>query len=485
VNDKDKRRGDDQQNFDLTTPNIPYPDKYRNPASSGQPPSAGPTDKTILNAPVRRTPQRQNPPASQQNKFDLTVTNFVGPYEEDEEPRPETMGAEQPAQQQPEPRPTTAPVPSTRPAQPRRGIPTWAWALGVTFALLVIAGAGLAIYFLLPGQAFTLRVLNAPPGSKVYIDDVPSGVPQRDGTITVQGLRPGEAREVRVSQEGFADWKTTVTGEPGKTLEITAKLTPLQVAKGLPTEIDYKGRMVLVPAGDFIMGSNSDNPDESPEHPVTVPDFYIDKYEVKNEEYARFCAATNHPHPVNPFWDSRYFESNPRMPVIGISYDDAAAYAAWAGKRLPNEGEWEKAASWGPDAKAKRRYPWGNSPEASRANVNSNHPSQAGQFAEGASAYGVQDMAGNAREWVDAMFTPYAGNSASGSRFDRNLRVVRGGDFRSGMPYARTTSRLGIDPGFKTNPGDDKLGKSSLVGFRCAISADDPRLQEQLKSSGR
>jgi formylglycine-generating enzyme required for sulfatase activity len=82
------------------------------------------------------------------------------------------------------------------------------------------------------------------------------------------------------------------------------------------------------------------------------------------------------------------------------------------------------------------------------------------------------------------MFTPYAGNATSDSRFGQNLRVVRGGDFRSGMAYARTTSRLGVDPGFQTNLGDDKLGKSSLVGFRCAISADDPRLQEQLKRTG-
>ena len=484
MNDKDRRGGDDQQNFDLTAPNLPVPEQNRNPASGGRPQQAGPSDKTVLNAPVHRPPKRQNPPASPQNKFDLTMMNYGSAFEEEEEPSPEVPGTVQPP---PQPRQSPAVAQVAPPSHPQssRRIPSWLWALGAVFTLLVIAGAGLAIYLLLPSQAFTLRVLNAPPGSKVYIDDVPSGVPQRDGTIVVQGLRPGEAREVRVSQDAYSDWKTTVTGEPGKVLEITAKLTPLEVAKGLPSEIDYKGRMILVPAGDFIMGSNSDNPDESPEHPVTVPDFYIDKYEVKNEEYARFCSATNHPRPVNPFWDTRYFENNPRMPVIGISYEDAAAYAAWAGKRLPNESEWEKAASWSPEAKEKRRYPWGNSPEDSRANVNSDHPSQAGQFAEGASAYGVQDMAGNAREWVDAMFTPYDGNAASDSRFGQNLRVVRGGDFRSGMAYARTTSRLGVDPGFKTNPGDDKVGKSSLVGFRCAIGAVDPRLQEQLKRSGR
>jgi len=74
----------------------------------------------------------------------------------------------------------------------------------------------------------TLRVLNAPSGAKVYVDDIPSGVPQRDGTIIVQGLRTGEARDLRVSEEGYADWKTTVTGQPGKVVDVTVNLTPLQ-----------------------------------------------------------------------------------------------------------------------------------------------------------------------------------------------------------------------------------------------------------------
>jgi iron(II)-dependent oxidoreductase len=168
------------------------------------------------------------------------------------------------------------------------------------------------------------------------------------------------------------------------------------------------------------------------------------------------------------------------MPVIGIAYDDAQAYANWAGKRLPTESEWEKAASWGPNISAKRLYPWGSSPEKTRANVDSDHPTDVGHFSESASGYGVEDMAGNAREWVDAYFDAYPGNTSSNPKFGQGLRVVRGGDFRSGLNFAKTVSRLGVEPGFKTNPGDDKLGRSSLVGFRCAVPADDPRLQASL-----
>jgi formylglycine-generating enzyme required for sulfatase activity len=94
-------------------------------------------------------------------------------------------------------------------------------------------------------------------------------------------------------------------------------------------------------------------------------------------------------------------------------------------------------------------------------------------------------MAGNVREWVNGTFDAYPGSAASNPQFGQGLRVVRGGDFRAGPAFAKTTSRLGVDAGFKTNPGDDKIGRSSLVGFRCAIAADDPKLQAQLKQGSK
>ena len=331
-------------------------------------------------------------------------------------------------------------------------------------------------------------MLNAVAGSKIYVDDVPSGVPQSDGTIVVEGLRTGEPRELRVSKEGYADWKTTVSGDPGKVVPVTVKQTPLVVstppAAGLPAEVDFNGRMVLIPAGEYKMGADDSNPEEAPAHMVTLPDFYIDKYEVTNQQYADFCTATNHAKPINPFWDPQYFEKNPRMPVIGVSFSDAQAYAQWANKRIPTESEWEKAASWSSGASSKHKYPWGDPADKRRSNVESGHPTNIGQFPEGASGYGVQDLAGNAREWVDSAFEPYTGNTKSNPQFGQGLKVVRGGDFRAGLAFAKTTSRLGVDPGFKTNPGDDKVGRSSLVGFRCASSVDSPKLQALIKPGG-
>jgi iron(II)-dependent oxidoreductase len=128
-------------------------------------------------------------------------------------------------------------------------------------------------------------------------------------------------------------------------------------------------------------------------------------------------------------------------------------------------------------AAAKRQYPWGEAVEPGRANLDSEHPTEVGSHPSGASAYGVSDMSGNAREWVDAFFAPYPGGAQSNPNYGRGLRVVRGGDFRAGPRFARTTSRLGVAPEFKTNPGDEQAGRSSLVGFRCAISADDPRIK--------
>jgi formylglycine-generating enzyme required for sulfatase activity len=478
VNETDGPSDKKQPNFDLTTPNIPRPNRNQ----EGGPAAPGSSqDRTMLNEPFQRPEGRPKRPSPAQNKFDLTVVNFnsePGDEGEDERERVATPPVSRPAPQPHVARPGT--VPQT--AGPTGRKSSLLLIIGASVLFLLLVGGGLAVYFFSPGKGFTLRVLNAPAGSKVFIDDVPSGVPQSDGTIIVQGLRTGEARDVRVSQEDYADWKTTVTGREGQVQDLTVNMTPLRpkTAAQPQTEIEYNGRMILIPAGEYPMGIDNSNPEESPSHTVSLPAYYIDKYEVTNEQYARFCAATNHPHPVNPFWDTTYFEKRPRMPVIGIAYDDAQAYANWAGKRLPTESEWEKAASWGPNISAKRLYPWGSSPEKTRANVDSDHPTDAGHFSESASGYGVEDMAGNAREWVDAYFDAYPGNTTSNPKFGQGLRVVRGGDFRSGLNFAKTVSRLGVEPGFKTNPGDDKLGRSSLVGFRCAVPADDPRLQASL-----
>jgi iron(II)-dependent oxidoreductase len=345
-------------------------------------------------------------------------------------------------------------------------VPLWAWLIGggaLTLLLLTIVGAVLWYVWPLWGNsAFTLKVLKAPAGSKVFVDDIDrSGVPQADGTIIIQGLKAGEPREVRVAHEDYEDYDTTVTGESGQISEITYK-SPLKETKKPPLlEIDYVGKMMLVSAGPFTMGDDKHLPDEKPAHQVTLPAYYIDKYEVTNEQYKKFCEETNHATPANPFWDTQYFESNPQMPVVGVSFADATAYAVWAGKRLPSE----------------------DVAEASRANINSQHPTPVGQYPNGASAYGVHDMAGNVQEWVDGFYQAYQGNTARDPKFGNTLRVARGGSFPGKIEDVRTTRRLPIDPSFKTNPEDAQLKKSSVVGFRCAVSANDPKLATHLQQA--
>ena len=112
-------------------------------------------------------------------------------------------------------------------------------------------------------------------------------------------------------------------------------------------------QMVFIAAGPFIIGCNS-YPDESPQQQLTLPAYYLDRYEVSNEEYRHFVLETGHRMPIG--WQDAYLDEDQQLlPVAGVSWDDANAYAHWAGKRLPTEMEWEKAAR-GSDGWI---FPWG------------------------------------------------------------------------------------------------------------------------------
>jgi formylglycine-generating enzyme required for sulfatase activity len=94
-------------------------------------------------------------------------------------------------------------------------------------------------------------------------------------------------------------------------------------------------------------------------------------------------------------------------------------------------------------------------------------------------------MIGNAREWVDGVYQPYPGNSTANPKYGQNLRVARGGDFRADFDYARTTSRLAVDPAFHTTPEDAASMRSSLIGFRCAVAADDPKAKPAIQRASK
>jgi formylglycine-generating enzyme required for sulfatase activity len=379
--------------------------------------------------------------------------------------------------------PPSRPGPPLQGGPPRRGIPVWVWFLGAGGFILVVIVAGVLIWYLTRQPGFTMVVRGAPPGSEVYVDNVSSGVTSADGSIRVRGLKAGR-RAVRVTHDGCSAFNTTVNGDNGDLKSVVAQLVCGETTPPttLSKEIDYNGPMELVAAGEFIMGDDNHNPDEKPAHKVTLSDFYIDKFEVTNEQYQRFCNETQHATPPNPFWDDHYFSDHPRSPVLGVSYDDAVAYAAWAGKRLPTEEEWEKAASWDPANKRKRTWPWGDDADASRANVGhttgTTHTTDAGQFSSGASAYGVQDLAGNAAEWVDSFYQAYPNNKASNPQFGTRNRVVRGSSYFGSLDDARNTRRLFHEP--QLSNAERQRG-AFLIGFRCAVSANDPKLQQHLR----
>jgi formylglycine-generating enzyme required for sulfatase activity len=220
--------------------------------------------------------------------------------------------------------------------------------------------------------------------------------------------------------------------------------------------------MVFIPAGEFWMGSDDGDSDEQPRRHVYLDAFWIDKYEVTNALYKRFWESDGQRrgNRVPLYWnDSKWNE--PNQPVVGVDWWDAWYYCRWAGKRLPTEAEWEKAAR-GTDG---RRYPWGDQWDSGRANLTENGIGKTvsvGSYPSGASPYGVQDMAGNVLEWVDDAYDKDYYKQAP-SRNPKGpettgYRVLRGGSW---IYHARTLRISDRTFDVSSERYDD-------VGFRCA-----------------
>jgi len=160
--------------------------------------------------------------------------------------------------------------------------------------------------------------------------------------------------------------------------------------------------------------------------------FYIDRTEVTNEDYKKFVDATGHKPPAH-WTGGKYPAGTEKEPVRKVTYEDAVAYAEWAGKRLPTEAEWEKAAR-GTD---KRLFPWGSSwdPKFCRHLLpeNESGPTVVGGYPRYGSPYGCLDMIGNVMEWTSSMFAPYEGSSLKPGEepFDAVGRARRGGAWYS------------------------------------------------------
>jgi iron(II)-dependent oxidoreductase len=261
---------------------------------------------------------------------------------------------------------------------------------------------------------------------------------------------------------------------------------------------------VLIEAGPFLMGI-SDDPwaydNERPVHLVDVPAYCIDVEPVSNAAYIAFMEAGGYDDPR--WWDPAGWEWRnksgkrapafwtreggqwmrrrfgrtepvpPGEPVQHVCWYEADAYARWAGKRLPTEAEWEKAARWDPATQHARRYPWGEVYEEGRANLGQRtlHPSETGSYASGASAYGVRRLLGDVWEWTSTDFHGYPGfrsfpyKEYSEVFFGPEYKVLRGGSW--------ATHPLAVRGSFRN--WDYPIRRQIFSGFRCARTPGEGR----------
>ena len=226
--------------------------------------------------------------------------------------------------------------------------------------------------------------------------------------------------------------------------------------------------MITIPAGPFIRGSapGEGRLDEQPRRKIYLNAFAIDKYEVSNGHYIKFLEETLHKPPLNVFSERPFNQEEgiADLPVVQVTWHDAVDYCFWAGKRLPTEAEWEKAAR-GNDG---RLYPWGNeTPSPQKANYERDWEEkktfvEVTALPEGQSPFGLRNLAGNVREWVQDWYDSEYYSSAP----DKNpmgpeagiLKVLRGGSWKSFDTDLRATSR---------GKGGFAL-KTHGIGFRCA-----------------
>jgi len=264
--------------------------------------------------------------------------------------------------------------------------------------------------------------------------------------------------------------------------------------------VSYRDKRIMnfIEGGLSLLGSNYGRNCEYPEQLVRLESFYIDKYEVSNGDYKKFADITGRDYP--PYWEGKtsggkfsdpYFS---KLPVIA-TYREAESYAAWAGKRLPTEQEWEKAASsikGGLKKKIRARYPWGKVKRSGIANtvelwkspektelfkiVMEKYPGikisrgyiPVDTFSTTAlSRYGIANMCGNAQEWTSSWYKPHRGNNRTSLQYGTQYKVIKGGAYYLKLNDCRISSR-------KTG-GVPNLYDDRAAGFRCVkdISRSD------------
>lgn len=257
---------------------------------------------------------------------------------------------------------------------------------------------------------------------------------------------------------------------------------PNSLPPKIVSEVDGK-TMVMVPAGEFIMGTNrtdSENThlkigtvkplykDQHPEHKVHLDTFYIDEKEVTNREYKKFIDSVEFPELPGHWEDGTFPEGKGDLPVTNVTWREALAYALWAGKRLPTEAQWEKAAR-GTDG---RLFPWGDEYQKGWANVGVDGAktlAAGGSYTKDISLYHVFDMAGNVMEWTSSWYQPYSGNNYQFKKFGKEFKVLRGNGFQKGGHYFLEAYRYAF---YRTEAKPDEYFEN--VGFRCVIPVTSP-----------
>lgn len=311
-------------------------------------------------------------------------------------------------------------------------------------------------------------------GASIEVDGAAHGVVSKAGLLRVADLAAG-LRRVTVALPDRPSVTREVDIRPGRATVLhveppsipvnalrapsPADLVPglIQIGEGYIWRADG-AEMVFVPGGPCLIGDDADAA-ASPRHQVTLRSFWIDKLEVTNERFDRFVTAAGHR--VEGRW-KRAPAGEARRPAVGVSLNDARAYAAWSGKQIPDEAQWEKAAR-GTDG---RRYPYGDAIDLRRQNTHAlglRELTDAGSLTGGASIYGALDLLGNAWEWCDSLFAPYPGNNKPVEGFGRQNHVIRGGSFQS----PRRPGDLTVSTRYFLRASMSQQD----VGFRCIVPA--------------
>lgn len=308
-----------------------------------------------------------------------------------------------------------------------------------------------------PGGVDDFRVVTPTPSEPTATPVI--FAPALEGTPTRLAPPPTPTRVSIAPTAAPTQTRAPATNAPTTNAQPT--VAPTEPPPPTQASTTDTGEMISIPGGAFNMGNNQGDPDERPAHPVNVAAFQIDRFEVTHALFDAFVQATgyqseNEKAGKAQTWRNLFTADTAENPVAVVSWNDAVAFCEWAGKRLPSEAEWEFAAR-GTDG---RIYPWGNAFDASKFNGKASGirgTAHVGSYPVGASAFGVDDMAGNVWEWTADWYQAYPGG-ANSQFFGEKFRVTRGGGWFDEDKQVRATNRSSADP---SASNDD-------LGFRCA-----------------